>query len=70
MIADRKSEPLLLREFDGRDRPLSNVAFDRDSQAVEFVQPNGFRRPRLSVGEYYGLADKLRFRLLKRVEDC
>jgi hypothetical protein len=45
------------------------VAFDRDSQAVDIVKPDGLYRPRLSVGEDYRLTDKLRVGLLERVED-
>ena len=45
------------------------MAFDRDSQAVGIVKPNGLHRPRPSVGEDHGLTDKPRIRLLERVED-
>jgi hypothetical protein len=45
------------------------VTFDRDSQAVEIVKPDGFYRPRRPVGEDHGLTDKLRIRLLERVKD-
>jgi hypothetical protein len=45
------------------------VALDRDSQAVGIVNPNGLHRPRPSVGEDHGLADKLRIRLLERMKD-
>ncbi len=45
------------------------MAFDRDSQAMDIVKPDGLHRPRLSVGEDYGLTDKLSVGLLERVED-
>jgi hypothetical protein len=61
--------PLALREFDRRDRPLSNVASDGDAETVEFVKPNALDRPGLSIGEDHGLADKFGLRLLERAED-
>jgi hypothetical protein len=36
---------------------------------VDFVKPDGFHRPRLSVGEDHSLADKLRVGLIEGVED-
>jgi hypothetical protein len=60
---------LALRKFNGGDRPLSIVAPDRDSQAVQFVKPNFLHRPGLSIGKDYGLADKLNLGLLELTED-
>jgi hypothetical protein len=45
------------------------MAFDRDSQAVDFVKPDGLYRPRLSVCEDDGLADQLRVGLIECAED-
>jgi hypothetical protein len=45
------------------------VALDRDSQAVKLVQPNFLHRPGHSIGEDYGLADKLGLGLLELAED-
>jgi hypothetical protein len=67
--ADALSGDLALGKFDGRDRPLAIVAADRDSKAVQFVKPNVFHRPRLSVGEDHGFADKLGLGLLERAEN-
>jgi len=47
----------------------SIVALNRDSQTVRFIKPHFFHRPGLSIGEDYGLADKLRLSLLERAED-
>ena len=46
-----------LQESDGGDRPLSMMAPDRDSQAVQFVEPNIVYSPGLSIGEDDGLAE-------------
>ena len=45
------------------------MTFDRESQAVEIVKPDGFYRPRRPVGEDHGLADQLRLRLPERPKD-
>jgi hypothetical protein len=45
------------------------VALNRDSQAVMLVKPNLLHRPGFSIGEDYGLADKLSLGLLERAED-
>ena len=60
---------LALCKFDGRDGPLPIVAPDRNSQPVMLVKPNLLHRPRLSIGEDYGLADKLSLGLLELAED-
>ena len=60
---------LTLCKFDGRDGPLPIVAPDRNSQPVMLVKPNLLRRPRLSIGEDYGLAYKLSLGLVERAED-
>jgi hypothetical protein len=58
-----------LRKFDGGNGPFPVVAFDRDSQAVHFVQPDALHSTGLSVGQDHGLADKLRLGLLELAED-
>jgi hypothetical protein len=58
-----------LRKFDGRNGPFPVVAFDGDSQAVHFVQPDALNGTGLSVGQDHGLADKLRLGLLELAED-
>ena len=40
---------LQLSEFNGGDRPLAFVTYDGNSQPVEFIKPNVFHRPRLSI---------------------
>lgn len=60
----RGSAPSGLCKFDGRDGPLAIVAPDRDSQTVMLVKPNLLHRPGLSIGEDYGLADKLSLGLI------
>ena len=60
---------LALRKFDGRDGPLAIVAPDRDSQTVMLVKPNLLHGPGLSIGEDYGLTDKLSLGLTERAED-
>jgi hypothetical protein len=45
------------------------VALDRDSQAVKLVEPNFLHCPGHSIGEDYGLADKLGLGLLELDED-
>jgi hypothetical protein len=59
----------VLYEFDGRDRPLSIVSPDRDSQTVQFVKPNVLHRSGLAVSENHGLADELRLGLLECAEN-
>jgi hypothetical protein len=60
---------LALRKLNCGDRPLTIVAPDRDSQTVMLVKPNLLHRPSLSIGEDYGLADKLSLGLTERAED-
>jgi hypothetical protein len=60
----RGSAPSGLRKFDGGDRPLAIVAPDRDSQTVMLVKPNLLHGPGLSIGEDYGLTDKLSLGLI------
>jgi len=45
------------------------MASDRDSQAVQFVKPNGLHRPGLAVGKDDRLADKLGLDFLERAEN-
>jgi hypothetical protein len=45
------------------------MAFDGDSQAMEFVKPDMLHRPRLSVGQDHGFADEFSLGLLQRTED-
>jgi hypothetical protein len=58
-----------LGKFDRGNWPLSFVAPDRDSKAVQFVKANVLHRARLSVGEDCGFADQLGLGLLERAED-
>jgi hypothetical protein len=67
--ADALSEGLALGKFDRGDWPLSFVAPDRDSKAVQFVKANVLHRAGLSVGEDYGFADQLSLGLLECAED-
>jgi hypothetical protein len=63
------SAPSGLHEFDRRDWPLSDVAPDRNSQAVHLVKPNVLYRPGPSIRKDYGLAYELRPGLFKRAKD-
>ena len=65
----RGSAPSGLSKFDGGEGPLAIVAPDRDSQTVMLVKPNLLHGPGFSVGEDYGLTDKLGLGLLERGED-
>jgi hypothetical protein len=58
-----------LREFDCRNRPPSIVAPDGNSQSVGFVKRDSFNRPRLSVAEHNGFADKFGLRLMECAEN-
>src|SRR6476661_4945682 len=58
-----------LQEPDGGDRPLSMMAPDRDSQAVQFIKPDIVDRPGLSIGEDDGLAEKFSLGLLVLAQD-
>jgi hypothetical protein len=58
-----------LRDLEGRDRPLSIVTPDGNSQAVKFVKPYALDRSGFSVGKHHGPADKLGLRLLERAKD-
>jgi hypothetical protein len=62
--AVRMGHGLALRNFNGGDRPLAIVAPDRDSQTVMLVKPNLLHGPGLSIGEDYGLTDKLSLGLI------
>jgi hypothetical protein len=64
-----RAHGLALRKFNGGDGPLAIVAPDRDSQTVMLVKPNLLHVPGLSIGEDYGLADKLRPGLIERAKD-
>ena len=64
-----RANGLALRKFDGRDGPLAIVAPDRDSQTVMLVKPDLLHGPGLSIGEDYGLTDKLRPGLIERAKD-
>jgi hypothetical protein len=67
--ADALYGGLALGQFDRGDWPLSFVAPDRDSKAVQFVKANVLHRARFSVGEDHGFAYKLSLGLLERAED-
>jgi len=58
-----------LRKLEGGDWPLAIVAFDRNSQAMPFVEPNVLDRPSLSVGKDYRLANEFGLSLFERAED-
>jgi hypothetical protein len=45
------------------------MAPDGNSQAVAFVKRDNFNRPRFSVTEDYGFADKFCLSLMERAED-
>lgn len=62
--------PVLSRllKFDGRDRPLSVVTGNRNSQAVHFVEPNSLHRAGFSVRENHGFAYKLSLGLCEFVQ--
>ena len=46
------------------------MAPDGNSKAVAFVKRDNFNRPRFSVAEDDGLADKFGLSLMERSEDC
>ena len=50
---------LLLRRFYCSDRPVAIIAFDRNSEAVEFIEPKPVHRSRLAVSQNHGFANKL-----------
>src|SRR5882757_5736010 len=58
----------ILREFYCRNGPPSGVAFDGNSQPVGFVKRDSFNRPRFSVAEDYGFADKFDLGVMERAE--
>ena len=58
-----------LRKLEGGDWPLAIVAFDRNSQAMPFVEPNVLDRPSLSVGKDHRLANEFGPSLSERAED-
>jgi hypothetical protein len=45
------------------------VALDRNSKAVEFIEPNVLDRPGFSIAKDDGFADKFGLSLIERVED-
>jgi hypothetical protein len=45
------------------------MASDRNTQAVAFVKRDNFDRPRFSIAENYGFADKFGLSLMERAED-
>ena len=58
-----------LRKLEGGDWPLAIVAFDRNSQAMPFVEPNVLDRPSLSVGKDHRLANEFGLSLFERAEN-
>ena len=58
-----------LGKLEGGDWPLAIVAFDRDSQAMPFVEPNVLDRSSLSVGKDHRLANEFGPSLFERAED-
>jgi hypothetical protein len=60
-----RANGLALCKFDSGDGPFPIVPLDRDSQAVQFVQPYFLYRPGLSIGEDHGFTDKLSLCLLE-----
>jgi hypothetical protein len=58
-----------LRQLYGGDRPLAIVAPDGDSQTVQFIKPNRFDGPGLSIAKDHGLADEFGLNLLELAED-
>src|ERR1700709_233988 len=58
-----------LRKLEGGDWPLAIVAFDRNSQAMPFVEPNVLDRPGLSIGKDHRLANEFGLSLFERAED-
>ena len=58
-LAHKTCHRLALRKLDRQDRPLSIVAFDRDSQAVQFVKPYIINGAGLPIGQHHGFADQL-----------
>src|SRR5882757_5888237 len=58
-----------LRKLEGGDWPLAIMAFDRNSQAMPFVEPNVLDRPSLSVGKDHRLASEFGLSLFERAED-
>ena len=58
-----------LRKLEGGDWPLAIVAFDGNSQAMPFVEPNVLHRPSLSVGKDHRLAKEFGLSLFERAED-
>jgi hypothetical protein len=61
--------PAALCEFDGGDGPLAVMAPDRDSQAVQFIEPDILHRARLAIGEHDRPADKLGARFFECAQD-
>jgi hypothetical protein len=58
-----------LGKLEGGDWPLAIVAFNRDSQAMPFVEPNFLDRPSLSVGKDHRLANEFGPSFFERAED-
>ena len=50
---------LLFRKFYCGDRPVALMASDRNSETVEFIEPNPVHRSSLSVSQNHGFANKL-----------
>jgi hypothetical protein len=58
-----------LDKLDGRDRPPAIMATNRNSQSVEFVEPDIIDCTGLPIGEDHGLSDQVGLRLLQSGED-
>jgi hypothetical protein len=65
----RKPVSARLRQLYGGDGPLAIVAPDWNSQAVQFIKPNRFDGPGLSIAKDHGVADKFGLNLLELAED-
>lgn len=58
-----------LRQLDHRDRPLADMASDRDPQTMEFIKPESVYCSGLTVSQHDRLADEFAFGMVKLAED-
>ena len=65
-----RKAPYCSAKFYCGDGPIAFLAFDRNSEAVEFIKPKPVHDPSLSVSQYHRFANKLGSSPFERDKNC